>query len=69
MGSDPDSVVDEELNVRGVDGLRIADASVFPSIPSTNTAAPTIMIAEKAADIILGRNHPAVQKWTTGRTF
>ncbi|MFY0691744.1 MAG: GMC family oxidoreductase N-terminal domain-containing protein [Paracoccaceae bacterium] len=53
MGADPGSVVDPELRVRGVRGLRVADASVFPSIPSTNTAAPTIMVAEKAAELVL----------------
>lgn len=54
MGADAGSVVDPELRVRGVRGLRVADASIFPSIPSTNTAAPAIMVGEKAADLILG---------------
>lgn len=52
---DPDAVVDEHLNVFGLQGLRIADSSVIPRVPSSNTNAPTIMIAEKAADAILGR--------------
>ena len=54
MGSDPDSVVDLSLRVRGIDGLRVCDASVMPLIPSSNTNAPTIMVGEKAADLIRG---------------
>jgi choline dehydrogenase-like flavoprotein len=49
------SVVDPELRVLGVDGLRVADASVFPSLIRGNTNAATIMVAERAADLILGR--------------
>lgn len=55
MGSDPSSVVDLDLKVRGVEGLRVVDGSVIPIVPRGNTTAPIIMVAEKAADLIRGR--------------
>jgi choline dehydrogenase len=57
MGTDENAVVDPQLRVRGVTRLRVADASVMPSVTSGNTNSPTIMIGEKAADLIRGRNH------------
>jgi choline dehydrogenase len=52
MGSDPMAVVDDRLRVHGIAGLRVIDASVMPTVPSGNTNAPTIMVAEKGADMI-----------------
>jgi len=54
MGRDPMAVVDDELRVHGIEGLRVIDASVMPAVTSTNTNAPTIMIAEKGAAAIKG---------------
>lgn len=49
------AVVDSELRVRGIDGLRVIDSSVFPSEPNANLNAPTIMLAERASDMVRGK--------------
>jgi choline dehydrogenase len=55
MGEDDRAVVDSQTNVHGIEGLRVVDSSIFPTIPNGNLNAPTIMMAERAADLILGR--------------
>ena len=65
MGTDAMAVVDLDLNVRGLEGLRVCDSSIMPRVPSCNTNAPTIMIGEKGADIIRGLDPlpPVVFSW------
>jgi choline dehydrogenase len=55
MGEDEMAVVDSDLKVRGISGLRVIDSSVFPAEPNANLNAPTIMLAERGADLVLGR--------------
>lgn len=62
MGVGPNAVVDSKLRVHGIDGLRVVDASVMPDVPGGNTNGPTIMIAEKASDLIRGRSLPPIEK-------
>ena len=64
MGArDGDAVVDHECRVIGIEGLRIADASIFPRITNGNTNAPSMMVGEKAADHILGRKPLTPRAW------
>lgn len=65
MGHDDLAVVDDQLRVHGIEGLRVADASVMPRIVAGNTNAPVIMIGEKAADLILQGKHQSAEKSTS----
>lgn len=56
--TDPLAVVDDQLRVRGISGLRVADASIMPTMPSANIGAASLMVGEKAADLVLGRASP-----------
>jgi len=58
MGNDPMAVVDADLRVRGISGLRVIDASIMPDLPTGNTNVPSIMIGEKGADLVMGRTLP-----------
>ncbi|MFM9969497.1 MAG: GMC family oxidoreductase [Burkholderiales bacterium] len=61
MGTGNEAVVDAQLRVRGIEGLRVIDASVIPEVPGGNTNVPTIMIGEKAADMLRGRTLPRAE--------
>ena len=67
MGTGEQAVVDPELRVRGIEGLRVADASVMPMVTRGNTNAPTIMIGEKAADLLRGRETSAATRTEVAR--
>ncbi len=75
MGTDPKAVVDPQCNVRGIDSLRVVDSSIMPQITTGNLNAPTIMIAEKAADIIRGKSplapenadYQKIENWQTSQ--
>ncbi len=60
---DKDAVVDPECRVIGIEGLRVADASIFPQVTNGNTNAPSMMVGEKAADLILGKKPLAPRAW------
>ena len=62
MGRDEMAVVDHELRVNGIEGLRVIDASIMPTIVAGNTNAPVYMIAEKGADMVLGKINSTVSK-------
>jgi choline dehydrogenase len=66
MGTDALSVVDPETKVHGIQGLRVVDSSIFPTIPNGNLNAPTIMLAERAADLIRGHHLPPETVKVTG---
>jgi choline dehydrogenase len=61
MGTGPQAVVDPQLRVHGIEGLRVADAAIMPTVPGANTNATAIMIGEKAADLIRGRSLPPAE--------
>jgi choline dehydrogenase len=63
--TDPTAVVDDRLRVHGIEGLRVVDASVMPTVPRGNTNAPTIAVAERAADLIRHGKAVAAEADTT----
>jgi len=67
MGHGPQSVVDPQLRVHGIEALRVCDASIMPTVPGGNTNAPSIMIGEKASDLVLGKSLPPANLPPQGR--
>ena len=66
--TDPTAVVDDQLRVHGLEGLRVIDASIMPTMLSANLNAATIMIGEKGSDLILGRQLPAARRRSAARS-